>query len=280
VGAQLGLSAVEVASAMVRVTNENMANAIRIVTVEQGIDPRDFALVAMGGAGPTHAAEIADSMGIRRVLVPVNPGLCSAFGALAAQVRVDAVKSVHLTDTRATADGVSRLFADLERQALADFEAQAGGSARHEIRRSAALRYQGQNYEQEVALPGGELTPAALTSVYEDFARLYEGFYGYRLDGIPIELVRLQAVAAGDEQLLPAPSQVAATPGEDASRDVWFPQQGLVPTPIVRREAIAARTTRRGPLIVEEMDSTIVVPPHWTLRSGRSGVLELERKEA
>lgn len=73
---------------MVRVVNENMANAIRILTVEQGIDPRDFTLIAFGGAGPAHGAEIAESMGIERVVVPPNPGLCSAFGALAAQVRV------------------------------------------------------------------------------------------------------------------------------------------------------------------------------------------------
>jgi N-methylhydantoinase A len=276
---RLGRSEVDVAASMVRVANENMANAIRIVTVEQGIDPRGFALIAMGGAGPTHAAEIADAMGMRRVLVPVNPGLCSAFGALAAQVRVDTVKSVHLTDARATSKDVSRLFADLERQALADFEAQAGGSARHHVRRSVAMRYQGQNYEQEVSVPGGELSGSALAGVYKDFARLYEGFYGYRLDGIPIELVRLQVVIAGETLSLPEPLQGDGTAGMETAREVWFPDRGFVTTPIVRRETIPAGTVRDGPLVVEEMDSTIVVPPGWLLRSERRGVLELEQKE-
>lgn len=279
-GGRLGRAEVDVASAMVRIANESMANAIRIVTVEQGIDPREFALVAMGGAGPTHAAEIADAMGMRRVLVPVNPGLCSAFGALAAQVRVDAVRSVHLTSARASAAELGGFFADLERRALADFEAQAGGRASHETRRSLALRYQGQNYEQEVAVRDGKLSDADLAGVYEDFARLYEGFYGYRLDGIPIELVRLQVVIAGEELRLPEPAQADGAGGEEVTREVWFPGYGFVETPVVRREAIPTGTTRDGPLVVEEMDSTIVVPPNWRLASERGSVLELERKGA
>jgi N-methylhydantoinase A len=277
--AVLGRDEVEVAASMVSVANENMANAIRIVTVEQGIDPRDFALVAMGGAGPTHAAEIADAIGTRRVIVPVNPGLASAFGALAAQVRVDAVKSVYLTDATATAAEATRLFTELEARSGADFEAQAGKAVPHEVRRSVAMRYLGQNYETEVPVPLGELTDDDLGTVYEEFARLYEGFYGYRLDGIPIELVRLQVIVAGEEISLPEPSQGEPTgDGSEAVRDVWFPEHGFLATPIVRREDIAAGAARDGPLIVDEMDSTIVVPPAWRLVAERHGVLELVRK--
>ena len=107
-----------------RITNENMANAIRILTVEQGIDPRDFVLLAFGGAGATHGAEIADAIGIRRVFVPPNPGLCSAFGAMAAQVRVDAIRSVFLTDAGTGAAEIAVLFDELEAQARRDFAAQ------------------------------------------------------------------------------------------------------------------------------------------------------------
>ena len=143
------------------------------------------------------------------------------------------------------------------------------------------MRYQGQNYEQEAAVPGGDLSDADLADVYEDFARLYEGFYGYRLDGIPIEIVRLQVVVVGEQLAFPEPTQSEASRnGEETLRDVWFPEHGFVLTPVVRREDIAAGTTRDGPLVLEEMDSTIVVPPHWLLRSERSGMLELERKAA
>jgi N-methylhydantoinase A len=278
-GANLSRDPLEVASSMVRIANENMANAIRIVTVEQGIDPRGLALVAMGGAGPTHAAEIAAAIGIRRVLVPVNPGLASAFGALAAQVRVDAVKSVHLTQGRVTADELGRLFAELEAGALADFEAQAGSRATHALRRLLALRYQGQNYETEVPVPLGDLAAEALLGVYAEFGRLYEEFYGYRLDGIPIELVRLQVVVAGETPSFDVVrSDQPPTPTGTGEREVWFPERGFLPTPIVRREQIAAGATRDGPLVVEEMDSTIVVPPGWRLQSERSGVLELVRR--
>jgi N-methylhydantoinase A len=261
---------------MVRVANENMANAIRIVTVEQGIDPRDFALVAMGGAGATHACEIADAIGMGRVLVPPSPGLASAFGALAAQVRIDAVRSVHLVDSRTSAEEVGGLFAELEARAEADFEAQAGGRTAREVRRIAALRYQGQNYEQEVAVPAGALDEPALRGVYEEFARLYEGFYGYRLDGIPIELVRLQVVVVGDAPSVGAES-TAVVASAEAERPVWFPDAGFVPTPILRRESLAAGATREGPLVVEEMDSTIVVPPGWRLAVLPDGQLEVTR---
>jgi N-methylhydantoinase A len=271
----------DVASAMVRIANENMANAIRIVTVEQGIDPRDFALVAMGGAGPTHAAEIADAIGIRRVLVPPSPGLASAFGALVAPLRVDAVRSVHLTDARTSAAELSALFADLERKAVADFAAQAGGSALHAERRSAALRYQGQNYEQEVAVPAGELSGETLAAVYEEFARLYEAFYGYRLDGIPIELVRLQVVVTGEALTLASDVMGAgpdpSLPAAGAERPVWFPEQGFVAAAVLRREALEAGATLAGPLVVEEMDSTIVVPPGWSLSVRADEMLEVTR---
>jgi N-methylhydantoinase A len=271
-GEKLGRDPIEVASAMVRVTNENMANAIRIVTVEQGIDPRDFVLVAFGGAGATHAAELADAIGMRRVFVPPNPGLCSAFGALVADVRVDAVRSVFLTDRSTSAGELQSLFSDLEERALADFAAQGGSDP--SVRRSIAMRYQGQNYEQEVDVPAGELTPEALEAVYADYHRLYEGFYGYRLEGIPIELVRLSAIVTAPGVAVRRAAGPVAAEGEAETRDVYF-DGGFVATPILRRESLGDDERRVGPLIVESMDSTVVVPPAWTLRSGPGGILEL-----
>ena len=275
-GGELGLDRVDTASAMVRICNENMANAIRIVTVEQGIDPREFALVAFGGAGATHACEIADAIGMRRVVVPPRPGLFSAFGALAAIVRVDAVRSVYLTDRTTFAGELDGLFRELEAQAHADVAAQ-GLAQKPSVRRFIAMRYQGQNYEQEVAVPEEAIDDAALAEVYAEYGRLYEGFYGYRLDGIPIELVRLSVVAMGE------PPVFAGLPSEDAEgegaarRDVFFPETGFVATDIVRRQRLASNETRDGPLIVESMDSTVVVPPGWTLTAVPSGVLDLTR---
>jgi N-methylhydantoinase A len=139
------------------------------------------------------------------------------------------------------------------------------------------MRYQGQNYEQEVAVPEGTIDEAALTEVYAEYGRLYEGFYGYRLDGIPIELVRLSVVAMGE------PPVFAGLPSEDAEgegparRDVFFPETGFVSTDIVRRQHLAPGDTRSGPLIVESMDSTVVVPPGWELSVAATGILDLTR---
>ncbi len=277
-GERLGRSDIEVASAMVRVCNENMANAIRILTVEQGTDPRDHALVAIGGAGPTHACEIAAATGMTRVLVPPGPGLCSAFGALAAGVRIDAVRSVYLTDVRTTAEELGAIFAELERQARADFEAQGAGEE-PSIRRLAAMRYQGQNYEQEVPFPGHDFSAEALRAVYEEYGRLYESFYGYRLDGIPIEIVRLAVIATGEAPTfprLPGAPDVSGT-GAAATREVFFPDTGFVATSIVRREALSAGDRLPGPAIVEFMDSTVVVPPDWTLFAREDGILDVTR---
>lgn len=275
-GRLLGLDRIETASAMVRICNENMANAIRIVTVEQGIDPRDFALVAFGGAGATHACEIADAIDMRCVVVPPRPGLCSAFGALAASVRVDAVRSVYLTDRTTSATTLDALFHELEAQALFDVAAQ-GLAQEPSVRRFIAMRYQGQNYEQEVAVPKGAVDEAGLAELYSGYGRLYEGFYGYRLDGIPIELVRLSVVAMGE------PPAFASLPTEEGKgegperREVFFPGSGFIPTDIVRRDRLAPAEMRSGPLIVESMDSTVVVPPGWTLTASPTGIIDLTR---
>ena len=238
-GERLGFDEIEAASAVIRITNENMANAIRIVTVEEGIDPREFALIAFGGAGATHACEIADAIGMSRVVVPPRPGLCSAFGALAASVRIDAVRSVYLTDRRTSAAELDGLFRELEAEAHEDVAAQGGSEP--DVRRSIAMRYQGQNYEQEVIVPPGVIDDAALTAIYADYDRLYEEFYGYRLDGIPIELVRLTVVATAEPPAFASLPPEAGSGDEARTRQVYFPGHGFAATP-----SYAARALRRA----------------------------------
>ena len=220
-GARLGIDAVEVASAMVRVTNENMANAIRIVTVEQGIDPRDFVLVAFGGAGATHGAEIADAIGMRRVFVPPNPGLCSAFGAMAAEVRVDVVKSVFLTDRRTDAAEVAELFAGLESRARRTSQPRAPERASPRSGGRSRCATRARTTSRRSPFPRTDLGDV-LAAVYTDYNRLYEEFYGYRLDGIPIELVRLTVVATRSADDLPALDEPSSSEAPGAVRNVFF----------------------------------------------------------
>ena len=274
---------VEVASSMVRIANENMANAVRIVTVEQGVDPRDHALVAMGGAGPTHAAEIAEAIGMDRVIVPLHPGLTSAFGALAADVRVDEVKSVALKSTTVSADTVQGLFKDMEETAVAGFRAQGSPDAEPSLARGIAMRYEGQNYEEEIAVPDGEITAEVLAGILERYHELHNEFYGYRLDGLPDELVRLTVTAtAADKQDIPSLSldvrgqTATGEPPGARTADVYF-GDGFQSTPVVARSEFIGGGSRLGPLIVESMDTTVVVPPRWNVRSDPTGILELRR---
>jgi N-methylhydantoinase A len=138
------------------------------------------------------------------------------------------------------------------------------------MRRSLAMRYQGQNYEQEIPLAEG---PVDLAATVEAYHRLHEDFYGYRFEGIPVELVRATAVALAPEPSLP-PMTAEDSGGEAAPREVFFPDHGFVETPVVRRERAAAA---EGPLIVESMDSTVVVPPGWHLDVAPDGTLELTK---
>ena len=276
-GERLGLDETETASAIIRVTNENMANAIRIVTVEEGIDPRGFALVAIGGAGATHGCEIADAIGMSRVVVPPSSGLCSAFGAIAASVRVDAVRSVYLTDRRTTAAELDGLFRELEREAHDDVAAQ-GASEQPAVRRAIAMRYQGQNYEQEVIVPPGAIDDAALTAIYADYGRLYEEFYGYRLDGIPIEAgTALRGRNGGAAGVRHAPPRAGDGWGRDDAR-------GVLSRPRLRGDARRPpREPRAGRARGWPADRRVDGldrrrPPEWSLQLCENGILDLTRR--
>jgi N-methylhydantoinase A len=279
----LGGDDVQVASSMIRTANENMANAVRILTVEEGVDPREYALIAMGGAGPTHAAEIADAIGMDRVIVPLHPGLTSAFGALAAEVRVDEVKSVSLKANSVAPDALDALFAEIVETAAAGFAAQGSSQEDPAIARFIAMRYEGQNYEQEIPVPDGPVTAELLSEVLERYHQLHHEFYGYRLDAIPVELVRLMVTAtAADTGALPALSldvhgrTAAADAPEARTADVHF-DGGFQPTPVIARTELIGAESRQGPLIVESLDTTVVVPPGWTVESDEVGILELRR---
>ena len=140
------------------------------------------------------------------------------------------------------------------------------------------MRYQGQNYEQEVIVPPGAIDDAALTAIYTDYGRLYEEFYGYRLDGIPIELVRLSVVATEEAPAFATLPLEQGTGGGETTRAVFFPGHGYAATRVVRRESLAPGERADGPLIVESMDSTVVVPPEWSLQLCENGILDLTRR--
>lgn len=280
--ARLGDDVVAVAHSMLRIANENMAGAIRIVTVERGVDPRDHALIAIGGAGPTHAAEIAEAIGIERVIVPLHPGLTSALGALAAPIRVDEVRSVRLTGGADAAELAGR-FAELQETALAKFTRQGGGELTPVVARTIAMRYEGQNYEEEMALRPGEIGEPELAEVLERYHARHESFYGYRLPGLTVEFVHLAVSVTAEDRPLPllsmsARGQVASAPAPpERIGQVHFAAGGFQPTAIVSRTDLFGAGERLGSLLVQAPDTTVVVPPGWSVCSDAVGTLELRR---
>ena len=256
---ELGQTADEMALAIIQITNENMVNAIRVRTVEIGIDPRRFSLVAFGGAGALHASAIARRLGIEEVLIPPHPGLCSAFGVLIADLRSDQICTVSLRSDTVRAEQLNALVQRLSRAAIEELRAeQFRGQPRLSAR--LALRYSGQNYEHEVGLPSTTIDVGVLQSAFRAFADLHESFYGYKLGGEVLEIVNVIITAVGPS-LLSVPSLGGESrAGQIRSRVVRF-TVGSIQTRICDRAALPSGERVEGPAIIEEPDSTTLLEP-------------------
>jgi N-methylhydantoinase A len=274
----LGLATLAAAHGIHVVANSNMVRAIKSVSVERGRDPADFVLMAFGGSGPVHAADLARALGIRRVLVPPAPGLFSAFGLLRAEVEHHAARTVLAASDAADPAAIEAV--------LAAMRAELVGRAREEGFPEAAvacaafvdLRYAGQSSELTVPLPSLSVTDGTLRAAEAAFEAEFERTYGHRGERKRFELVNCRVVATvarGAERPMRWPAVEAGPP---AVRDVHFgPVFGTRATPVLARESLGP-APRPGPAIVEEYDSTIVVPPDAGVGRDDLGnvVLELE----
>jgi len=272
-GSELGLSAEGAALAAVRTADENMANAIRLIAVERGLDPRDFALIAFGGAGPLHARAVAERLEIGTVLVPPHPGLCSALGAAITQARVDRVQTFYAHSARVRAGDVALAERRLRDETIAELQRNVAAEE-VEVRRSADLRYAGQNYELEVALPDGELDEGRWHELLARFEAEHERQYGFSLPGEAVEMINLRVTALRPEPPLRLAADASA-PAEPGFREVWLDAEGPVECPIYRRETLMPGVVIDGPAVIEEPDSTTLVFEGDRLAAHPSGVLVL-----
>ncbi|PAU85292.1 5-oxoprolinase [Halorubrum salipaludis] len=263
-----------------RVANATMARAIRSVTVERGRDPRAFDLVAFGGAGPMHAAALADRLGMERVLVPGPAGVLSAYGLIAADETHDAARTVRLGLGDETGEELTAAFAELTDRVLADVSDPEAA-----VELAADCRYVGQSFELTVDAGGGEsesgrsgaVTPADPATLAERFAAAHERAYGYRLDAA-VEAVTLRATATVAVEA-PTVSRAGAVDTKRGARRVVFPDAGAVEAAVYDRDALGAGATLDGPAVLEGAESTTVVPPAWGGRVRRDGTVVLEREE-
>jgi N-methylhydantoinase A len=263
------------AHAIVDTANENMANQVKLIAVDRGVDPRDFVLIPFGGAGPVHASACARLLGIRRMLIPPHPGLSSAFGALAANWRVDRVRTIFGRSTHLNVEIIAEWLEALTASALSELR-EDGFTGEPILVRSIDMRYAGQNYERPISLPAGPFTAEAAGTMVERFSRAHDEFYGFSLEDEPVEFVNLRVTVIGPTDLQPS-VELATTqevePG--AWRPVAFHGRSYLETPVYRRELLGAGFTLTGPVIIEEPDATTVVHPGDTLIVRPDGLLEL-----
>jgi N-methylhydantoinase A len=275
-GGALGVEAL--AEGIVRIAVARMASAVREISIQRGHDPRDFTLIAFGGAGPMHALALAEEIGIPRVLVPRHAGNFSALGLLASDIKHDDVRTRvgPLRELRAV---LASLFAEMEGAARRQLELEGFAENQQRLARSVDLRYRGQAFELNVALGGGpEPTPDAIEAA---FHRQHQAAYGHANPDTIVELVNARLTAYG-VVTKPAADRYRSpvtSPGEALveRRAVWF-QGKRHDCPVWDRERLPGQASLDGPAIVEEFGATLIVPPGWRGHLDAPGNLVFHRE--
>jgi N-methylhydantoinase A len=254
----LGLEAA--ADAIVRVANANMADAVRLISISRGYDPRDFALVAFGGAGALHGADIARELSIPAVIIPPHPGITSAMGCLLVDVQHDLAASYLKPASDADPAAIEAAFKGLEDEASTRLAHENVAPDAIVMQRTIDMMYQGQWRSLAVSAPSPIVS---VPDLIESFHREHQREYNFRRDDAPVGLFRLNLKAIGvvPKAELAKNSPTGAEPKPQTHRPVWFAEGGTAETPVYWRPDLAPGAAFRGPAIVEQFDSTTVVPP-------------------
>ncbi|MCP5154246.1 MAG: hydantoinase/oxoprolinase family protein [Ectothiorhodospiraceae bacterium] len=275
--ARLGFSVQRTALGILDIVAANMVRAIRGVSVERGHDPRDFALMAFGGAGALHASMVAHELGIRTVVVPPAPGILCAQGLVASGLAEDFVRSVRVTLTPETVGAVVAARDALHTEAAAWLASEGVGLADATFSLALDMRYVGQNFELPVPVDDAHALPA-LDALAAGFAREHEQSYGYSNASDPVEVVNVRlaaAVALGDAETARI-ADAAAPPAPLGERAVWFAADEPSVTVVHHRHRLSAGHHLEGPAIVEQLDATTVVLPGDRARVDAAGNLIIE----
>ena len=263
-GDRLGLGAEEAARGVIRIANHNMRNALKLVSINRGHDPRDFVMVAFGGGGAMHATALASELRIPRVIIPANSAVFSAWGMLMSNLRRDYVRTRPTTLNDRAATEIHRIIREMEGQALEEFGTHGIEADRLLFERGADMRYDGQEHSVRVALPAGGITSGNVEDLLEKFHATYESEYTYRLPN-QVQLVSYHLVAFADVDRPPMakiPSNANAGDIEPSGRrTVDFDEDGTHETTIWDRNRLVAGSGFDGPAIIEEPASTTVIFP-------------------
>ena len=265
IASPLGLGVEEAAEGIIRVINATMIKGIRVMSIARGYDPREFCMVAFGGAGPAQAAELAAELDIPRVLVPIAPGVTSALGLLMADMRHDYVRTVLSQDVESDPDELGRRYDEMEAEALIEMDREGLPREGVNLVRVADVRYLGQGFELEVPVSNGRLDASQVGEMVERFHHAHKGRYGYDDPEHPVEIVNLRLIAAAQ---LPRPhlpeaplnGVVNPTGALDRRLEVYFNGRFLSAASF-DREKLNPGDSVEGPAVIQQLDSTTLVSP-------------------
>ncbi|HEX6957451.1 MAG TPA: hydantoinase/oxoprolinase family protein [Ferrovibrio sp.] len=264
VGKPLGLDADGAAAAILRIANDKMAGAIRMVSLSRGHDPRDFALFAFGGAGPLHAAALARELGIPKLLIPARPGITNALGCVVADLRHDYVRTVNKPLANLPDGLVEQVLSEQIADGMATLERDGVAVDGVQVLHSADMQFQGQSHLLTVAVPDKGISREALQKTFE---AAYWQRFEVELPEIRAVLVNLHTAVIGRRPDLSLERLLSAAPAKDVagartgSRKVWYAAGGWQDTPIYDRERLPRGASFAGPAILEQLDTTVVIEP-------------------
>jgi N-methylhydantoinase A len=275
----LGVDVRTAAAAVIEVVNHAMAEALKIVSLQRGHDPREFVLAAFGGAGPLHAAALAVELGMGEILCPPIPGAFSALGLICTDLKRDYVRTVYTSTAKADPAAIEAAFAALERQGTAMLDRAGIAPDRRRFVRAVDARYERQSYELTVPLSRPVFDREALTDVAESFHERHRSTYGHDNRAEPVQLVSIRLTAIGAipaVRMREAPAPAGTDPLK-GRREAWFRGHGAVAAEVYARERMPAGLEVAGPAVIESFESTILVPPAWQARMNNDGFVLLRR---
>ena len=275
----LGTDVRTAATAVIDIVNHAMAEALKIVSVQRGHDPRNFSLVAFGGAGPMHAVALAEELQIAEVICPPIPGAFSALGLVGTDLKRDYVRTFYATTATADAALLEQGFAGLEALGAAMLDRARVEPSRRRFLRSVDARYARQSYELNVPIADGRVDTAALGGIAAAFHERHRQTYGHDNRSEPVQIVNLRVAAVGAIPPLRIRQETAAA-GSDArktARRMWFRSTGACDAEIYDRARMPAGFAAAGPAVIESLESTILVPPGWIATMDGDGFIILTR---
>jgi N-methylhydantoinase A len=282
IGEPLGHDAIAAAAGVIDVVNANMVDAIRVVSVQRGIDPRPFLLVAGGGAGPLHAGRLAEELGIAKMLIPAEAGTICSFGMTVTDVRHDYSSLLFMSSTDLDVEAIRDAIGELEERAHEELTSSGFGPADVAIGRSVDARYKGQVHELTIPVSSGEIDEAALTAIAEAFHAAHADRYTWSMKDHPVEYLHWRVTGTGAIEKIPTTdfSRIAEASPASAStgaRQAYFRELGgMVEVPAYEQARLEPGATIVGPAIIDAATTTVVLCPGHRLTADGLGSMLVE----